>query len=73
MRLLPAGDSGGVATLYRVSRGTEVDGSASLATEASLCAHPGLAALPCTHVTPVKWHLFVRRPSQTAPHSLEKA
>lgn len=60
--LLPVGDSGGVATLYRVSRGTDVDGSASLATEASLCAHPGLPSLPCTHVTSVKRLQCICRP-----------
>jgi hypothetical protein len=39
--VLPVGTSGGTANLHRVSRGTSADGTASLATEASLCAHPG--------------------------------
>jgi hypothetical protein len=55
VRLLPVGTSGGTAHLYKVSRGTEVDGSASLATEASLCAHPGWNSLPRTHITAVNW------------------
>jgi hypothetical protein len=59
---LPVGDSGGVATLYSVSRGTDADGSASLATEASLCAHPGLSSLPCTHVIVVNWLPSIWRP-----------
>lgn len=40
--LLTTGTSGGSAHLYNVSRNMGVDDRASLQTEASLCAHPGV-------------------------------